>query len=122
MIGGMEVFKKFRFEAAHRLAHLPAGHPCHRLHGHSYEVVVRVQGPMSPTTGFVVDFAEIDDAMRPLLEALDHRDLNAVDGLRLTTAEEVAHWLWERLAPRLGGLAAVEVWESPTAGCVHRGD
>ncbi|EEW8595914.1 6-carboxytetrahydropterin synthase, partial [Escherichia coli] len=30
------LFKDFTFEAAHRLPHVPQGHKCGRLHGHSF--------------------------------------------------------------------------------------
>ncbi|OXX25149.1 6-pyruvoyl trahydropterin synthase family protein, partial [Vibrio sp. V08_P9A1T1] len=33
-----ELYKEFMFEAAHRLPHVPAGHKCGRLHGHSFLV------------------------------------------------------------------------------------
>jgi 6-pyruvoyl-tetrahydropterin synthase len=36
----MEIFREFRFEAAHRLPNAPAGHKCRRLHGHSFRVVI----------------------------------------------------------------------------------
>ena len=64
----MELFKAFTFEAAHRLPHAPEGHKCARLHGHSYEVTVRVEGPVDPERGWVVDFADLRTAMAPLLD------------------------------------------------------
>ena len=36
----MKLFKKFRFEAAHRLPQVPPDHQCARLHGHSFTVEV----------------------------------------------------------------------------------
>ena len=53
----MEIFREFTFEAAHRLTHVPDGHKCARLHGHSYRVEVRVTGPVGEQTGWVMDFA-----------------------------------------------------------------
>ncbi|HEX7340222.1 MAG TPA: 6-carboxytetrahydropterin synthase, partial [Rhodanobacteraceae bacterium] len=43
--GDMEISKQFTFEAAHRLPHVPEGHKCGRLHGHSFVVEVHVSGP-----------------------------------------------------------------------------
>ena len=40
------VSKRFSFEAAHSLPHLPAGHKCRNLHGHSYVVEVLITGPL----------------------------------------------------------------------------
>src|SRR3954471_863290 len=82
-----EIFREFTFEAAHRLPNVPEGHKCARLHGHSYRVEVRVSGEVGTETGWVVDFAEIKAAFRPLHETLDHHYLNEVHGLENPTSE-----------------------------------
>ena len=64
--------KTFRFEAAHRLPNVAQGHKCGRLHGHSYQVDVIVEGDVNPQTGMVIDFAEITEAWAPLHAVLDH--------------------------------------------------
>jgi 6-pyruvoyltetrahydropterin/6-carboxytetrahydropterin synthase len=117
----MEIYKDFTFEAAHRLPNVPAAHKCARLHGHSFHVRVTLDGPVDAHAGWVVDFAEIKRAWRPLDEQLDHRYLNDVPGLANPTSERLAVWIWEQLAPTLPGLAAVEVRETCTSGCVYRG-
>ena len=76
----MEIFREFTFEAAHRLTHVPDGHKCARLHGHSYRVEIHVAGPVGEETGWVMDFQEIKDAFAPLHDQLDHHYLNEVDG------------------------------------------
>ena len=118
----MEIEKSFRIEAAHRLPRLPADHKCSRLHGHSFRVIVRVAGEVDPEFGWVVDYAEIKAAFAPLFDALDHRYLNEVPGLENPTSEVLAVWVWERLAPRLPGLSAVEIAETCTSRCVYRGE
>jgi 6-pyruvoyltetrahydropterin/6-carboxytetrahydropterin synthase len=117
----MEIYKEFTFEAAHRLPNVPEGHKCARLHGHSFRVRLTVDGPLDPALGWVLDFADLKAAWRPLHDALDHRYLNDVPGLENPTSERVAEWVWERLAPAVAGLASVEVRETCTAGCVYRG-
>lgn len=117
----MEIFRSFRFESAHRLPHLPPDHKCSRLHGHSYRVDVHVEGPLDPKLAWVVDFAEIAAAFDPLLDALDHRYLNEVEGLDNPTCERVAVWIWDRLRPRLPQLSQVVVHETCTSGCAYRG-
>lgn len=118
----MDIFKIFTFEAAHRLPHVPDGHKCARLHGHSFRVEVRVRGPVDPHTGWVMDFADLKAAFAPLHEQLDHRYLNEIDGLENPTSENVARWIWERLRPRLPELARVTVFETCTSGCVYEGE
>jgi len=118
----MELYKDFTFEAAHRLPNVPEGHKCARLHGHSFRVRVTVRGPVGERTGWVMDFAELKAAFRPLMERLDHHYLNDVSGLENPTSENLARWIWRELAPALPGLAAVEVRETCTSGCVYRGE
>ena len=115
----MEVFREFTFEAAHRLPHVPAGHKCARLHGHSFRVEVHVEGDVDPETGMVIDFADLKAAFAPLHERLDHHYLNEVDGLENPTSENLARWIWERL-DRAMPLSAVVVRETCTAGVVYR--
>jgi len=118
----VEIFKEFTFESAHRLPNVPAGHKCGRLHGHSFRVEVHVAGPLDPTLGWVVDFADVKEAFRPIDEALDHRYLNEVDGLSNPTSEHLARWIWARLVGRLTGLSEIVVRETCTSGCSYRGE
>lgn len=116
----MEIFREFTFEAAHRLTHVPQGHKCGRLHGHSYRVEIRVGGPVGKDTDWVMDFADIKQAFAPLHDQLDHQYLNEVAGLGNPTSENVARWIWDRLAAVLP-LAEVVVRETRTSGCSYRG-
>ncbi|MBI5330244.1 MAG: 6-carboxytetrahydropterin synthase QueD [Betaproteobacteria bacterium] len=118
----MEIFQRFSLEAARRLPRLPPEHPCARMHGHSFQVEVRVAGALDERLGWVVDFAEIQQAWAPVHAALDHRCLNEVEGLSNPTSELLAIWIWQRLHPALPGLVAVTVMETANSGCEYRGD
>lgn len=118
----MEIYKQFRFESAHKLPNVPDGHKCGRLHGHSFEVTVRVRGPVGEKTGWVVDFADIKEAWKPLEKVLDHNYLNDVPGLENPTSEVLARWVWRKLRPTLPMLSDVEVKETCTSGCIYRGE
>ncbi len=117
----MEIFKEFSIEAAHFLPHLPAGHKCRRLHGHSFRIRIHLRGEVDPRCGWVLDFAELGERFQPLFERLDHTCLNDVEGLENPTSEILARWIWERLKPELPGLCRVVVHETCTAGCVYEG-
>ncbi len=117
----MEIFKEFSFDAAHRLPNVPPGHKCARLHGHTFHIRVHVEGAVQEPTGWVMDFADIGQAVRPLLEQLDHYYLNDIPELENPTSEHLARWLWERLLPGLPGLSCIEVRETCTSGCRYRG-
>ena len=118
----MRLYKDFSFEAAHRLPNVPEDHKCARLHGHSFLVRVSVDGPVGEQTGWVMDFAELKAAFRPLHDRLDHRYLNEIAGLENPTSEVLAHWIWRELRPTLPGLAEIEVRETCTSGCIYRGE
>lgn len=117
-----EIFREFTFEAAHRLPNVPEGHKCARLHGHSYRIEVRVEGEVGDRSGWVIDFADISAAFKPLHAVLDHNYLNEVPGLDNPTSENLAKWIWDRLMPDLGGLQEVIVRETCASGCSYRGD
>ena len=57
------------------------------MHGHSYRVELQVSGPVDPATGWLIDFAVIDDAWEGLFRRLDHHTLNEVPGLENSTCE-----------------------------------
>ena len=117
----MDIFKVFRIEAAHRLPNVPEGHKCARLHGHSFAVELHVTGEIDPHTGWVMDFAEIKAAFKPLHDRLDHHYLNDIEGLENPTSEQLAVWIWERLKPGLPLLSEVVVHETCTSGSRYRG-
>lgn len=116
-----EIFKEFTIEAAHRLPNVPDGHKCGRLHGHSFRIEVHVEGEVGEDTGWVLDFGDIKAAFQPVEKMLDHNYLNDVAGLENPTSENLAAWLWDKLAPAVGGLSAVVVRETCTSGCIYRG-
>jgi 6-pyruvoyltetrahydropterin/6-carboxytetrahydropterin synthase len=117
----VELYKQFTFEAAHRLPHVPDGHKCARLHGHSFGVELRVTGPIDPQLGWVMDFADIKAAFTPIYDQLDHHYLNDIPGLENPTSEVLAVWIWDRMKPLVPQLSAVVVRETCTSGCEYRG-
>ncbi|MEO5375229.1 MAG: 6-carboxytetrahydropterin synthase QueD [Alphaproteobacteria bacterium] len=118
----MEIFKEFTFEAAHRLPNTPVGHKCARLHGHSFRVAIHVRGAVDPHAGWVMDFADIKTAFKPLLARLDHHYLNEIEGLENPTSEILARWIWDRLKPALPTLSRIVVHETCTAGAICEAD
>ena len=118
----MEIFKEITFEAAHLLPNVPEGHPCRRLHGHSFRVEIYVEGEVDSKTGWILDFAEIKAAFVPLLKQLDHNYLNDIPGLSNPTSENIAKWIWTNLKPRLPILSKILVRETCTSGCIYCGD
>lgn len=117
----MELYKEFSFDSAHFLPNVPAGHKCAHMHGHTYYVKILLEGPLDPHLGWVVDFADVKNAWKPLEKILDHKMLNDIPGLENPTAEVIAVWIWDRLKPKLAQLKSVEVKETPTTGVIYYG-
>lgn len=118
----MDIFKEFTFEAAHRLPNVPEGHKCSRLHGHSFRVEVHVSGDLDPQMGWVMDFSDIKEVVKPVIKELDHYYLNEIEGLENPTSENVAKWLWQRLQTKLPLLSQIVIKETCTSGCIYRGN
>ncbi len=117
--GTTTIRKTLRFEAAHRLPNVPAGHKCARLHGHSYYVTVAVTGEVDPVFGWILDFADIEAAWKPLHAILDHHYLNEVPGLENPTAENLARFIHERLVLPAGQVVSITVHETCTSEAVY---
>lgn len=124
MPGVTTIVKRFNFEAAHLLPN-HNGH-CARLHGHSYIVDVGVTGPVNPVRGesdegMVIDFAEVSAAFKQNVHAVcDHQYLNDVLPLVVTTAENIAAWIFGEMEAALRlrsdtvSVSFVRVWETAT--------
>lgn len=117
-----EIFKAFRFEAAHALAD-----PAHsagrytRLHGHSYRAEIFIRG-LADDAGWVVDLGALEAMLQPVRNALDHQFLNDVPDLGPATLEHLAAFIWRNLAPDLPGLHKIIVHrDSCGEGCIYRG-
>ncbi len=113
--------KDFFFEAAHFLPKVPPTHKCARMHGHSYRVAISVEGEVDAELGWLYDHSRISEAMKPIVEELDHRPLNEVPGLENPTIEHLSAWLWRRLEGHCPGLCEIVVYETPTVRCSYRG-
>lgn len=118
----MIIRRTYTFEAAHRLPKVAPGHKCRATHGHSYTVVVEIDGPIR-SNGMVVDFGKVDEVVCPYIEQMDHSYLNELEGLQNPTAEVISMWVWDRVVKRFPNLlAAVEVQETQRGEVRYEGD
>ena len=116
---GIEIYKEFMFEAAHKLPYVPNGHKCGRLHGHSFLVRLYLSGDVDLKTGWLIDFGDVKNIFKPIYDQLDHYYLNDIKGLENPTSEVLAKWIWDQTNPLLPLLSKVEVKETCTAGCIY---
>ena len=118
----MEIFKEFTFEAAHRLPMVPPEHKCARLHGHSFQVALHVRGEVDERTRLVHGLRRDRGRLqRPATRSSTTTTSTRSTGLENPTSENLARWIWERVAPALPGLSKVVVRETCTSGCVYEG-
>lgn len=118
------IAKRFTFDAAHWLPHVPRDHKCRRTHGHTYEVEIILHGPVGDN-GFVADYDVIRLAWEPIFELIDHHTLNEIPGLENPTTENLIRWIFGRIAldkrPEIATLkttlSKIRVYESSTTWC-----
>ncbi len=113
------VFATFTFEAAHSLPHVPIGHKCGRLHGHSWTVEIQATGEPKEPQGWIVDFYDIEKAWFALYALLDHRLLNEVRGLENPTTEVIAAYVFKFMVARVPEVSRVIVRETPSFGAIY---
>jgi len=108
-------WQAFRFEAAHRLPHVPAGHKCGRMHGHGF--VACVYATLASGESAREGQERIARAWQPLQSQLHLACLNDLPGLENPTSEVLAQWIWQGMNDALPSLAGVTVMETASAGC-----
>ena len=118
----MEMYKDFSFDSAHFLRHVPDGHKCKTMHGHTYKLRVVLKGEPHPHLGWIMDFKDLQDCVCPVIEQLDHKLINDVQGLENPTAENITIWIWQQIKPMLPQLNRIELYETPTTGVIYSGE
>ena len=112
------ISKQFSFSASHVLDHLPADHPCARVHGHNYLVTMHLKSETLDRYGFVKDYKSLKFVKRLIDETLDHQHLN--DKMSVPpTSENIARFLYDQLKPDISELYALEVSETPQTSCTY---
>jgi 6-pyruvoyltetrahydropterin/6-carboxytetrahydropterin synthase len=130
--------KKFQFSAAHRLSSPGLSDEENRriygkctapnFHGHNYTLEVAVSGEVDPRTGMVINFEDLKSIVQEeIVSQLDHKNLNLdVDFLKgeITTSENIARLIWQKLKPRFRDVRLVEISLAETGDniAVYRGD
>ena len=112
-----ELRQHFQIESARFLPNLPSSHPCSRMHGHSFKIILTLVGPLQEKLGWVMDYNDISTAIKPLLAELDHRILNEVPGLENPTSELLAKWIYEHLIKKISILKSVSILETLSTEC-----
>lgn len=116
------------FDAAHYLRGYEG--KCENMHGHRYQVAVRLKAASNENSGMAYDFTVLKKELDGVLEMFDHHCLNEVapfDQIN-PSAENIARTIYLELVKKLGrlpegiSLDAVTVWESPESWVEYRPD
>jgi 6-pyruvoyltetrahydropterin/6-carboxytetrahydropterin synthase len=113
----VEAYKQFTFEAAHALP------PHSGLHGHTFRIDVVFSGEPDPEFGWCENLDAADERVREVWKVLDHSCLNEIEGLEKPSLENLARWIWDRLAVSFPDtLDRVQVARGPdgmSEGCTY---
>jgi 6-pyruvoyltetrahydropterin/6-carboxytetrahydropterin synthase len=132
------ISRKAHFNAAHRLYRKDwtfekndavfgkCNNP--NFHGHNYEMIVSVTGPIDPETGYVMDVKILSDLIKAEVEdKFDHKNLN-LDVPEFQdlnpTAENIAVVIWNKIRNRIDSKfdLEVELYETPRNFVTYKGE
>ena len=125
----LTVSRKAHFNAAHRLYNSKWSEDknnqvfgkCNNpnFHGHNYELIVSVTGPVNSETGYVIDMALLKQIIKQEVENnLDHKNLN-LDVKEFEsvnpTAENICVYIYNNIKTRLDSNLDLEItlYETP---------
>jgi 6-pyruvoyltetrahydropterin/6-carboxytetrahydropterin synthase len=114
--GQAHVWRRYVFQAAHRLPRVPLGHKCGAMHGHGFEVIVHANRNLAAREDLSIDYDHLDDCWAPLHHLLNYTCLNDLPGLENPTSEMLSSWIWARLKPALPELSWITVYETGSCG------
>lgn len=125
MAGQFEVMIERNFSSAHQLRGYKG--KCENLHGHNYKIEIYARGNELDNIGLLVDFVELKQAADEVVQYLDHRNINELppfDGELNPSAENLARYILERIAARVGDervqIYKVRCFETPTSVATYQ--
>jgi 6-pyruvoyltetrahydropterin/6-carboxytetrahydropterin synthase len=119
------IFIKSHFSAGHHLRDYPGN--CERPHGHNWKVEATVKATELDELGMGIDFRVIKEAVKEVLETLDHRDLNEHPDFKSInpSSENIAAYLFNNLQKHLTSerytVYSVTVCETESSGVTYFG-
>ena len=114
------ITKEFHFSASHQLKKLPTNHPCARLHGHNYILIVELQSEKLNNYNFVRDYRDLTSIKNYIDGTLDHRHLNDVFQEDAVTAEILAYTLYNLFKKDYPELKSITIRETEKTSAQYR--
>ncbi|OKY76038.1 MAG: 6-carboxytetrahydropterin synthase QueD [Desulfobulbaceae bacterium DB1] len=119
-----DVFIKTHFSAGHHLRNYPGN--CEKPHGHNWHVQVTVRAEKLDELGMGIDFRTVKEAVKTIMDDLDHRDLNEHAAFldKNPSSENIAAYIFAKLKNDLSSnryhLHSVMVGETDSTGVIYR--
>ena len=116
-----EVTVEDSFAAGHYLRNYKG--KCENPHGHNYKVRVTLRGSELDKAGLLLDFKDLKDVMKHVIDRLDHQMLNDIEPFTSMnpSAENLAKYFYDQANARLKSLTNarvavgdVTIWETDT--------
>jgi 6-pyruvoyltetrahydropterin/6-carboxytetrahydropterin synthase len=116
-----EVTVEDSFAAGHYLRNYRG--KCENPHGHNYKVRVTLRGAELDKAGLLLDFKDLKDVMKEVIDRLDHQMLNEIEPFNAVnpSAENLAKYFYDQASARLNsitngrvGISDVTIWETDT--------
>lgn len=121
-----DIFVKTHFSAGHHLREYPGN--CERPHGHNWKIEVTIRATELDKLGMAIDFRVAKDAVKKVIDTLDHLDLNEHPDFqtRNPSSENIAVHIFESLKKLLTAEHyapySVQVRETDSCGVIYRED
>jgi 6-pyruvoyltetrahydropterin/6-carboxytetrahydropterin synthase len=121
-----EVTVEQTFAAGHALRNYKG--KCENVHGHNFKVQVKIEGQRLDESGMLVDFIDVKNVMRKVIERLDHQFLNEVSpfDVKNPSAENIAEYFHIEMTSGLAStpvpvrISEVRVWETDIQSASYR--
>jgi 6-pyruvoyltetrahydropterin/6-carboxytetrahydropterin synthase len=116
-----EVTVEDSFAAGHYLRNYRG--KCENPHGHNYKVRVTLHGKELDKAGLLVDFKDLKEVMKQVIDRLDHQMLNEIEPFVSLnpSAENIAKYFYDQASARVksvtdgrAGVKDVTIWETDT--------
>ena len=118
----MKIFRTYAIHSARYIPTLDLNHPCSKMHGHTFKILIELDGPINDKTGIVMDFYDLDIIVNDkITKKIDHKVLNDIKGLENPSSEYLSIWIWNQLINSIPILSQITVSEDLGTGIKYSG-
>jgi 6-pyruvoyltetrahydropterin/6-carboxytetrahydropterin synthase len=105
-----QIWKDRRFESAIRYPESGL------LYGHSYLLRLYLSAPLDPVMGWTIDYGDVKRLFQPVYQALDHQQLDALDGFDRSNLLSLARWVKGQTRLVLPQVSRLDLYSTPGCG------